>query len=650
MKNHVFPIIIFISIVCLAPVCLFVPANAQQAKKLRSGKKRILVLNAYHQGFHWTDRLMNGIHSVFDDRDDVELFVNYMDTKRISDSVYFEQYKNLLGYKYRDINIDAIISSDDHALDFLVRYRDELFPGVPVAFCGINDFKPERIEGVTGFTGVFETYDVRGTIDMIKTVHPNVTNIAFISDSTVSGQAFLNRIKRFEDQFDNTVSIQYLTNLSPDSLTNALRLLSANTVVLWAIYIRMPDNTALTTKESIRLVTNNTQKPVYCIWDVVGMGVVGGKVTNPEFQGEEAARSADKLINGIPAGNIPVKGSPMIYKFDYKMLDKFDIDMGLLPGNSLIINQSFSIFYEQKRTIITVLVVIAFLVIVIFALLYLIRKRRHAEEKLRSSYEELKLSDEILRETNLLLEEAKEEAEKNDKLKSIFLANLSHEIRTPMNGILGFADLLKREGISAEELKEFLSVIEASGKRMLSIINELVDISKIEAGLVEISNRSVRLNQVLESIFLFFKPTASNKNLEFKLSKGLDEKNSNILADTVKLEQILINLVKNAMKFTNSGCVEFGYEQIDGSLRFFVKDTGIGISEDSMDVIFDRFRKVEGSMLSADEGIGLGLAISKSFVEMMDGRIWAESKPGKGTAFYFEIPYMPAMLGNSNNP
>ncbi|MFW5699702.1 MAG: response regulator [Bacteroidota bacterium] len=253
------------------------------------------------------------------------------------------------------------------------------------------------------------------------------------------------------------------------------------------------------------------------------------------------------------------------------------------------------------------------------------------------------LSDSLVRiqEINAELEEAKEKAELSDRLKTAFLANLSHEIRTPMNGILGFANLLQSEDLDPSRHKRYLDVIKRSGHRMLNLINDLVDISKIESGQVEVVNTETNLNDLLDNLFLLFKPEADAKQLDFSLEKGLADEGAVILTDDVKLEQVLSNLLKNALKFTKKGRIGMAYELKGEMLYFRVEDTGIGIPEGLHETIFERFRKAEDSQFTAEEGSGLGLSISKAFVELMQGEIWVESEVGKGSAFSFTIPYNP---------
>jgi len=231
-----------------------------------------------------------------------------------------------------------------------------------------------------------------------------------------------------------------------------------------------------------------------------------------------------------------------------------------------------------------------------------------------------------------------------DKLKSAFLANMSHEIRTPMNGILGFAQLLMEPNLTGAEQQEYLSIIEKSGERMLNVINDIIDISKIESGLIRIDIAETDINKQTEYIYTFFKNEIEAKGLQFSCEISLPQDEAVILTDSEKLYAILINLVKNAVKFTHSGSITFGYNKISREgqemLKFYVSDTGIGIPEERQDAIFERFIQADILDKQAYQGAGLGLAISRAYVEMLSGRIWVESKPGTGSKFCFTLPYI----------
>lgn len=236
------------------------------------------------------------------------------------------------------------------------------------------------------------------------------------------------------------------------------------------------------------------------------------------------------------------------------------------------------------------------------------------------------------------LQKAKEKAEESDRLKGAFLSNMSHEIRTPMNGILGFAELLKAPNLTGEKQQEYIQIIEKSGDRMLNIINNIVDISKIEARQMLTSISKVNINEQMDNIFNFFKPETDPKGIVLICEKKLRSSEEIINTDFDKLLSILTNLVKNAIKYTPQGSIEFGCEKNGKQLLFFVKDTGIGIPKDRQEAVFERFIQADISDVMAHQGAGLGLSISKAYVEMLDGKIWLESEEGKGSTFYFSIP------------
>jgi PAS domain S-box-containing protein len=234
---------------------------------------------------------------------------------------------------------------------------------------------------------------------------------------------------------------------------------------------------------------------------------------------------------------------------------------------------------------------------------------------------------------------ALEQAKESDRLKSAFLTNMSHEIRTPMNGILGFTELLKEPNLSSDDQQDYIQTIQISGARMLNTINSIVDISKIESGLMKVDIKETNINEKIEFAYKFFRPEAEIKGLQLLFKNSLPAKEAIIKTDNEKVYGMLTNLIRNAIKFTYEGSIEFGYEKKGEYLEFFVKDTGIGIPQNQHKIIFERFRQGSESHNRGYEGSGLGLSIAKSYVEMLGGEIWVESEEGKGSIFYFTIPY-----------
>jgi len=242
------------------------------------------------------------------------------------------------------------------------------------------------------------------------------------------------------------------------------------------------------------------------------------------------------------------------------------------------------------------------------------------------------------KEAEAVLIAALRKAEESDRLKSAFLANMSHEIRTPMNGILGFSELLKEPELTGEEQQEYISIIEKSGARMLNTINDLVEISKLEACQVNVSISEVNIQQQLEDLCSFFKPEVEKKGLQVICSDKLPESELIIKTDGTKLFGICANLVKNAIKYSDEGSIELGCKKKNNFIEFFVKDTGKGIAKDRHLAIFDRFVQADQGQARLYEGSGLGLSISKAYVELLGGKIWVESEEGEGSVFYFTIP------------
>jgi len=239
--------------------------------------------------------------------------------------------------------------------------------------------------------------------------------------------------------------------------------------------------------------------------------------------------------------------------------------------------------------------------------------------------------------------EAKEHAEESDRLKTSFLANMSHEIRTPMNGILGFSQILKERKFSEDKQREFLDIIHNRSKNLLHIINDIVDISKIEANQLKVEYNEFNVNQVLYELYNNYQVELDNydkTDIKLKLYKDLEYEESIIYSDEGRIKQILTNLLSNALKFTQEGTIEFGYEfRNKDELLFFIQDTGIGIPEDKKETIFNRFRQADEMTSRSYGGTGLGLSISKNLVEMLGGQIWVRSEEGAGSCFFFTIPY-----------
>jgi signal transduction histidine kinase len=245
---------------------------------------------------------------------------------------------------------------------------------------------------------------------------------------------------------------------------------------------------------------------------------------------------------------------------------------------------------------------------------------------------------------NAELKKAKEKAQESDRLKSSFLANMSHEIRSPMNAIMGFSALLGRSGTSPEKQKEFFSYIVNAGNQLLALIDDIIDISKIESNQLKIQKKTCNLNELLHQVFEIVKQNKklkSKPHMQLILNCDKGQKDCYLDTDEVRFKQIFINLLNNAINFTETGYVELGYtlmkNQKKNLVQIHVKDTGVGIPKDSLNSIFERFRQIHLDRFQ--EGAGLGLSITQGLVDLLGGKISVESEIGKGSVFYITFPY-----------
>ena len=214
------------------------------------------------------------------------------------------------------------------------------------------------------------------------------------------------------------------------------------------------------------------------------------------------------------------------------------------------------------------------------------------------------------------LKEALVKAQESDRLKSAFLANMSHEIRTPMNGIIGFSELFLKDNLTESERKKYAKIVIDSSQQLLSIVNDILDISKIEAGVVQLNYERVNINEMMDNLCSFYNPIANEKKLFLNCNRGLENYQSVITIDRIKLNQVLTNLLSNSFKFTQTGGIEFGYELKNNNLEFYVQDTGIGIDKKLRKRIFDRFTQANLELKKSNRGTGLGLSISKKFIDL----------------------------------
>ena len=294
----------------------------------------------------------------------------------------------------------------------------------------------------------------------------------------------------------------------------------------------------------------------------------------------------------------------------------------------------------MQMNMLLLLVCVAVLLLLCVYFLITARKLDMQNKKLDT---QLKEKTELYNKVQSELELVKYKAEESDKLKSSFLANMSHEIRTPLNAIMGFSSLLQQTNDADTENQEYIEIIHKNSNKLLDMMDEIFNIALIESGITKMYKESCPINELLTGLVTFFnleKEINGKNNVSIRMRKSAKDNSFAIYTDPRKLRQTLYNLIENALKYTNEGFVEIGYDLKDNSMvEFYVKDSGMGFPQEKLDVVFQRFRQVDDSNTRNYGGIGLGLTLSQKFVEMMGGEMRGESSPGKGSIFYFTIPY-----------
>lgn len=378
------------AIIGLALGWLCVPvAGAVQAQD--APRRQVLYINSYHRGYKFSDDITQGIETGLQAYGgDVDLLVEYMDTKRLDSPAYMDELAQLYKVKYSARRLDLIISSDDAALNFLFKYADELFPGVPVVFCGANYFDVKRLAGFERFTGVSELADVQGTLDLALTLHPQTQQIVVVNDTTVTGQRVHERIAALEAAYP-AVTFVYLEDVTMTEIRQRVSQLPRDSLVLVTIFSRDSAGNFFEYNVFTSRIAESSAVPVYGTWDFsLGFGIVGGKLTSGATEGERAVQLAVRILNGERPQDIPVVQEPAArYLFDYVQMQRWGIAEAALPADSVIINRPFSFFEQYAQLVVVVGISFVVLAAAVAGLILNILRRRRAEAELTQSVDEL---------------------------------------------------------------------------------------------------------------------------------------------------------------------------------------------------------------------------------------------------------------------
>ena len=363
--------------------------------------RHVLILNSYHQGMEWTDGELAGLQAALGKAGEieaVETHVEYMDAKRLLDDTHLDNLRTLLAYKYRNLPLAAIATTDNDAYDFMRRYRDKLFPGVPVVFAGVNGFTDEQLDGLTGFTGVAETAELSATLELMLRLHPGTRRIVVIIDATTTGVALREELETASAALPAGVRLDYWATQAPAELADEVARLSSGSLVLLMPYAvdrnaRYVDHVGVASS-----ITQRSPVPVYASWDFyLGHGIVGGKLTTALAQGKAAGEMLRRVLAGEDANRLPVECDlPASYAFDYRQLARFSIAEDALPADSRIV---FRPWRDENRALLWGSVAVTLVLLALLVALFInIQRKRRVDAALREKMAILTAHDSALRE------------------------------------------------------------------------------------------------------------------------------------------------------------------------------------------------------------------------------------------------------------
>ncbi|WP_319469846.1 PAS domain S-box protein [uncultured Pseudodesulfovibrio sp.] len=439
------------ALLCVTLAACLIAADANTAEARRTKRKQILLINSYHQNFRWNEEIFKGLSDVLRPLETgLVLHVENMDTKRVEyNAHYAQQLRDVLAHKFKGVKLELIMVTDNNAFEFMRRYHDDLFPDVPVVFCGVNFYRDELIANYPLFTGVAENVDAKGTLWWALNLHPKTRNVYIITDHTPSGRAITETIKKDLKEFSSDITVQYSKDLDLPGLLAEVEHLPNDSLILFSVFYRDRNGRFYDVAEVVEAISERARVPMYGLIDFdIGHGIVGGLLTSGYNQGQTMAQIALHVLSGRHPKDIPVIQEGISRPiFDYAQLKRFDIDMHKLPEDSEIINRPRS-FYSEHMTLIWLGAGFTSIqMVIILVLVANTTRRRQAEKDLRRAHQ---LLEERVRERTSEVKESEE------ALRTVFDA--SHDaifIHNVSGHILDANErMLKMYGISRDELKD----------------------------------------------------------------------------------------------------------------------------------------------------------------------------------------------------
>jgi signal transduction histidine kinase len=608
-------------------VILLLPSFARPQQS--AAPKRVLVLYWYNKDFPGNVLFDQSFQAALRSSPSrtVEYYPEYLESNRFPTEAHSLALSDYLRQKYAERPIDVVVAVTDASLDFLLKYRNDLFPRSPIVFVAAKRLTTEQLASGPGLTGIFPVSTHKETLDLALRLHPRTEAVFVISGTPERDKRFETIARNELEGYETRVKITYLTDLPLNELIAKTRVLPERSVVLylWQQSIN-EQGQLLETWQTLERFAPSASAPIYGMGGVnVGFGMVGGYVSSSDTNGSRIGEITLRILRGERAQDIPIESAPAEYMFDWRELKRWNIGESQLPPGSVIRFRQYT-FWEQNKWRITGVIAL-FLLQTSFITILLIERRRRQRAR------------EALKQLNAELEQrvAARTAALDAKSRELetFAYSVAHDLKAPLRGIDGYSRLLLEDYAKDldDEGRSFLETIQTSTEEMSQLIDDLLAYSRLERR--EFKPDRLDLQPLITTVVERKKHEATECRIDFVVNAN----GGSVVADPNGLTQSLSNLLDNAVKFTRhvpQPRIEVGSKETTTNCLLWVRDNGIGFDMRYHDRIFDIFQRLNKS--EDYPGTGVGLAIVRKAMERMGGRAWAESQPGQGATFYLEIP------------